>query len=158
MPRGCAPITERTASAFLDALLRLNALDDALGAEAGFGFREVVLDGALGSNPVDVAADALFDGDRGLVADGAYPTYVGDERSDLAGTELSAGKRADVDAELAGDDASEVANAGRAAGAGVDGKAVELVGLATRRLARAMSSTKQRSRVWPPSSYMTGGC
>jgi hypothetical protein len=115
-------------------------LHNAFGAQAGFGFGEIVFDGALGSDPLDVARDALLEGGLRLVADGADARNVGDEGADFAGAKLAAGERLERDAELRGDDAGET------------GRPSSWSLVATSRFARAMSSTKQRSRVWLPSS------
>src|ERR1700753_4018710 len=106
-----------------------DALYDAFGAEAGFDLGEVVFDGTLGANPVDVARDSLLDGDRGLVADSAGARDVGDEGADFAGTELAACERLDADVELVGDDAGEIADGCGATGADVDREAIEFVAL-----------------------------
>src|ERR1700761_4221170 len=105
-----------------------DALYDAFGAEAGFDLGEVVFDGTLGANPVDVARDSLLDRDRGLVAHRAGASDVGDEGANFAGTELAACERLDADVELVGDDAREIADCGCTATADVDGQAVDLVG------------------------------
>ncbi len=107
--------------------LGADALDDALGAQTSFGLGEVVVDGSLGLDPVDVATDALLERGLRLVTNCADAGDVGDERTDFAGAELAAGERLKLYAKAIRDDAGEVADAGGAPAAHVDGQAIERV-------------------------------
>lgn len=103
-------------------------MDDALGAQACLGFREVVFDSALSLDPVDIAGDSFFDRGSRFVADCADAGYIGDQRTNLAGAKLASRKRFEVDAELVCDDRGQITHAGGTSAADVGGQAIERVG------------------------------